>query len=294
MKGFRKKLAFPVLCLAIGLVVFGVSYGMLGQGLVVGPEEESEETGSVGGGDDPTGTGGEVEEGEEPTPEVPEEMLPGEDREPVAQVSELKSVVASGDVLKLKQMLEKGSDPNVVDRRGNAALHWAIVSSRVNPVVFGQVKELLAHGANPGLTNNRGLTPLHFAAMFSGTDAVASALIEAGGAVNVVSNSKVGLPYELALKMGNDGVASAISRSPGHVSLDSEKESILKSFGDYSKALKEGFRSAKTAEEIEGAVTKAIDRLVKSGLVDKAGAAKVREQLLERIKSNNCATCEEN
>ena len=32
MKGFRRRLAVPVLCLAVGLVVFSVSYTMMGQG----------------------------------------------------------------------------------------------------------------------------------------------------------------------------------------------------------------------------------------------------------------------
>lgn len=244
MKGFRKKLTFPVLGLSVGLVVFSLSYTMLGQ-----------------------------------------------KTKALSDVSKLKNVVVSGDVLKLRKTLRNGADPNATDKRGNAALHWAISGSRVSSVVFSQVKELLAHGANPNLTNKQGLTPLHFAAMFGGTDAVASVLIGASGMVNV-TNLKVGSPYEMALKMGNDGVASAISRSPGHVALDPKKESMLKSFGDYSRVLREGFRSAKTDEEIEGVVTKAVGRLVKSGLVGKTRSTQIREQLLERIKNNNCASCE--
>ena len=293
MKGFRRRLTFPVLCLAAGLVVFGVSYGMLGQGLVVGPEDDSEETGQVGGVDDPTSGGGELEEGEEPTPESPGAELPGGD-EPVAEVSELFDVLLDSNVETLKQALEEGADPNATDDAGNNALHWAILGSRVSPVIHSKVSVLLTHGANPGATNNQGLTPLHFAAMYGGSDAVASALIEAGSPVNVVSEQQIGSPYELALKMGNDGVASAISRAPGHVSLDPKKESVLKSFGSYSNVLREGFQSARTSEELEGFVAEAVSRLVKSGAVDEAEATKIRKQLLERIKGNNCATCEEN
>ena len=257
MKGFRKRLAFPLMCLSLGLVVFGVSYTMQGKGPF--PRKSKPVP------------GGQVEDSHKPV---------------------LHEVIIGRDVKALKKALEQGADPNAADRRGNAALHWAIISSRISPVVFSQVKELLAHGANPGLTNNRGLTPLHYAAMFGGTDAVASALIDAGASVNVVVEH-VGSPYELALKVGNDGVTSAISKSPGYVALDSKKEATFKSLGDYSNALKEGFRNARTDEEREGVVTKATDRLVKAGLVDKAGAAKIRKQLLERIKNNNCTACEE-
>ena len=257
MKGFKRRLAFPVLCLAVGLAVFGVSYTMQGKGPF--PRKSKPVP------------GGQVEDSHKPA---------------------LHEVIVGGNVEELKEALGNGADPNEADKRGNAALHWAIISSRINPVVFSQVKELLAHGANPGLANNRGVTPLHYAAMFGGTDAVASVLIDAGAPVNVVVEH-VGSPYELALKVGNDGVASAISKSPGHVPLDSKKEATFKSLGDYSNALKEGFRSARTDEEREEVVTKATGRLVKAGVVGKAGAAKIRKELLKQIKNNNCTACEE-
>ena len=296
MKGFRKKFTFPALCLAVGLVVFGVSYTMLGQGPGSGPGESdtTEPVGNTGanpGGGGPGGgdTGG----GGDPPTSPPEELRPENDEPgPVGVTSELKRVVTSGDVLALRQLLEDGADPNATDEGGNAALHWAIMSSRISSVVFSQVRELLTHGATPGLANGQGLSPLHYAAMFGGTDATASALIDAGGVVNVVSEQQVGSPYELALQLGNDGVASAIERAPGHVALEPERESFLRSFGDYSKALRGGFSKAKTDNEVEGAVTNAVSRLVTAGVIDEAKAETVKAQLLKRIRNHKCTTCE--
>lgn len=305
MKGLRRTLTFPVLCLAIGLVVFGVSYTMLGQGPGSGPGDGDTQapgnTGAGPGGGDPGGgnTGGGGDPPETPTPN-PTPGGPGTDEGepgPVGSVSELRDAINSQDILVLTQTLEDGADANATDDAGNNALHWAILGSRVSPVIHSQVNVLLTHGANPGTTNNQGLTPLHFAAIYGGSDAVASALIEAGSPVNVVSEQQIGSPYELALKMGNDGVASAISRAPGHIAPDAQTEATLKAFGTYSKALKQGLGNARTQEEVGEVIEGAVDGLVQAGVLNEEGAATLQKQLAEKIQNDsqtdeNCTTCE--
>lgn len=279
MQGFRKKLAFPALCLAVGLVVFGVSYTMMGQGPGSGPGESDTQGPGGNTGAGPGGPGaGEGETG------------------PVGQVNELRDAIASQNILVLTQTLEDGADPNATDDAGNNALHWAVLGSGVSPVIHSQVSVLLTHGANPGTTNNQGLTPLHFAAIYGGSDAVASALIEAGSPVNVVSEQQIGSPYELALKMGNDGVASAISRAPGHIAPDAQTEATLRAFGTYSKFLKQGLGNARTQEEMDEVIEVAVDGLVEAGVLNEEGAATLQEQLTDKIQNENtndgnCTTC---
>ena len=142
MKIFRSRLTFPVLCLAVGVTVFGVGYTLLGQG----PGNENPE---------PVG--------------------------PVGQVNDLFDVIVGEDVGLLEQILAQGEDPNAINAEGATALQWAILGSGVTDTVFSQVRILLEAGANPNQPDRQGLTPLHTAAMGDGSDAVMKALIDAGG-----------------------------------------------------------------------------------------------------------------
>lgn len=268
MKGLRKNFMFTALCLAVGLVVFGVSYTLMGQ------RPGDDETGPVGNVNDPPGT-----PAPNPTPGGPgiDEGEPG----PVGQVNELFDVLVGGDVPALEQILEDGVDPNAFNDDGISALQWTILGSGKVETVYGQVKALLAAGANPNLANNSGWTPLHYASRFGGTDAVVSKLIDSGGDPNI-TNSQGATPLHLALLTGNRGAVSALQKATSIRPQDYEK---LEEMGNISKRLK----SAETQKEKKAIFMKDIDRLVKQGWISEAE----KEAVLNAIENKaGCTTCD--
>jgi ankyrin repeat protein len=56
----------------------------------------------------------------------------------------------------LNDCLDEGVDPNIVDIRGDTALHWATWNKRPECACI-----LLSRGADPNLQNHKGHTPLH-------------------------------------------------------------------------------------------------------------------------------------
>ena len=80
---------------------------------------------------------------------------------------DLHSAASAGDVKRVKELLEKGADPNARDEDGRTPLYWAAFRGHVEVV-----KLLLEHGADPNAEDEAGRTPLH-AAMFYGCIEVA-------------------------------------------------------------------------------------------------------------------------
>lgn len=235
MKGLRKNFTFTALCLAVGLVVFGVSYTLMGQG----SGGDTASGGAVGGVDD-------GEKGKKPAPGVPEEMLPGDEEPgPVGQVNELFDVIAGGDVSELKQLLEDGADPNAISEDGVTALQWTVLGEPTTATVYGQVKALLGAGANPNIPDDRGRTALHYAAEHGGSNAVTQALIDGGAAVNTLDQTGF-TALQLAAMLGNAGAQSAIEQATTVRPPEYEK---LNAFGNFSQRLR-----AATTEEGKKAI----------------------------------------
>jgi ankyrin repeat protein len=92
---------------------------------------------------------------------------------------DLHDAVLNGDVKRVKEMLEKGADPNARDEYDNTLLHLAASWGHV-----GIVKLLLGHGANLNAQNKYGRTPLHKAAYWNHVDVV-RLLLEHGANPNV-------------------------------------------------------------------------------------------------------------
>lgn len=177
MKFFASRDIFPALCLVVGLVVFGVSYTMLGQGPGSGPGEESEETGPVGNVGDPPET-----PAPNPTPGGPgtDEGEPG----PVGVTTEnfasklifkidIEGTAAAVDFLHAQS---KDSDPINLDmvpilngkrHEDGTPLISVIVMLTASDDPTGQVlRKMLEAGANPNMAaESSGLTALHHAVM---------------------------------------------------------------------------------------------------------------------------------
>lgn len=174
MKLFASRGAFPLLCLAVGLAMFAVSYTMLGEG--------SKDEGA----------------------KAPESST-------VANEMMFKAILED-DVERLEEALAGGADPNTFNDDGISALQVAILGSGGAKTVYGQVKALLAAGADPNRTDEDGKTPLHYAADFGGSDAVVSSLIGAGANPDLPDGTGT-TPLQLALFTGNQGAVTALEKA---------------------------------------------------------------------------------
>jgi ankyrin repeat protein len=99
--------------------------------------------------------------------------------QPTATDLQLLEAVSNGDHRLVVQLLDKGASPNAVHgpELVTALHHAAVQGSR------DVVRELLQRGADPDARTNRGRTPLHAAATMGQMDS-AAALIRGGASVN--------------------------------------------------------------------------------------------------------------
>lgn len=105
---------------------------------------------------------------------------------------ELIYAAARGDARKVKELLKKGTNPNVKDDlHGYTPLHEASLKC------FSDIVEmLLENSADPNIGDNSGFTPLHLA-VISGCEKVVSILLKYG-ADPKIKNSEDKTPVDLA------------------------------------------------------------------------------------------------
>ena len=96
---------------------------------------------------------------------------------------EIRNQIQQGDLKDIPRLLEvllsAGADPNIKDKKGNTALHDAVLGSDEEVVLL-----LIQSGADVNASNNEGVTPLCFASGM-GLPRVVSALLERGANPNV-------------------------------------------------------------------------------------------------------------
>lgn len=102
----------------------------------------------------------------------------------------------SGDLDDVRQRIEAGTDPNLLDSSGETALFGAAASAGIEVVAY-----LLSAGARHDLHEHAlGLTPLHWAASHGGVE-IMRLLIEAGADPTAEDNHGR-LPVDLAHQYG--------------------------------------------------------------------------------------------
>lgn len=138
------------------------------------------------------------------------------------KVSRIKLLLTVGTPQDLKDLLEKGLDPNTlipVGKEGNEGEKISILrnyvwETDVEPSSFEKIKLLLEAGANPGfIENTSGRTVLHDAAIVA-PGPVVSLLINAGADPNQPDNNGT-TPYQEALGHANHQAVQSIELKTG-------------------------------------------------------------------------------
>jgi uncharacterized protein len=109
----------------------------------------------------------------------------------------LTDAVISKDYFKVKNLLDSGANPNIINRNGDSLVYFA---ARNNDVDI--IKLLVESGAEVTTINKNGNTPLHEAVKKGRKDAV-ELLLHYGA--KSVSNNKEQTPYDLAIEMEIEG-----------------------------------------------------------------------------------------
>ena len=87
----------------------------------------------------------------------------------------LMKAAREGDAARVRELLDRGISPNMVDGQGNTALHWAARNGHIE-----LAKMLIEAGADVNAWGPKGRTPLSFA-MDEGQDEVAELIRSRGG-----------------------------------------------------------------------------------------------------------------
>ncbi|XP_032229040.1 ankyrin repeat family A protein 2 isoform X2 [Nematostella vectensis] len=153
-----------------------------------------------------------------------------------AQYPSIHFLAAQGEVAKIKEEIDRGTDINSADKAGLTPLAWAAAHRQKatvtlllkhgadvticspngeNALAFatcqGQlevVEQILAQGADPNVTTLDGATPLMFAA-YSGYPQVAKVLLEHGADLTATNNEGQ-TALAIAVGMGNKNVQRVI------------------------------------------------------------------------------------
>ena len=132
------------------------------------------------------------------------------------QFDDLIHAVFHNDRDEARGLLQAGVNPNRLDERGMAPLHYALLPRPDDPDTYGVVAVLLDYGADPTLENGKGFTPLLLAALNRRvSQAVVERLIEAGADPNQVTQKGGMAILTMARMTGNDAAAAAISDAGG-------------------------------------------------------------------------------
>nr|XP_006820698.1 PREDICTED: uncharacterized protein LOC102803898 [Saccoglossus kowalevskii] len=113
-----------------------------------------------------------------------------------------------GSSVSLRILLDRGSDPNVQDLRGQTALFKVSAEKLSIPDTISCAKILIKYKANVNTANKQGLTPLHIASKY-GKQSLMKLLIDSGADVSLVdSQNRTALHH--IFRMSHDSDADQI------------------------------------------------------------------------------------
>jgi len=124
------------------------------------------------------------------------------------QAEKLHDAAKSGDIVKVRQLLEQGADVNARGFHKETPLHEAAMQGNTEVA-----KLLIEKGADMNSRNNSQNTPLHFAATYGKID-VAKLLIEKGADINAKNESN-DTPAMTAEKQNKPELAAMLRKQGG-------------------------------------------------------------------------------
>lgn len=136
---------------------------------------------------------------------------------------------STGEIINL--LLEKGADPNHVDKHGFTPLIWAILSAGFKEPGRDQIDEeratdiikiLITHDAKVNQSDQNNDTPLHHAAS-EGHEFVIPILLEAGSFINAVNQDQE-TPLHLAAKNGHAKIVQILLRAGANKELRNKEQ----------------------------------------------------------------------
>ena len=134
-----------------------------------------------------------------------------------AQAGELHDAAGNGDTVKVRQLLEKGTDVNAKDDKQWTPLHLAASHGH-----YEIAKLLIEKGADVNTRGNGEMTPLHGAAYWGHT-AVAELLIEKGADVNA-RNYEQWTSLSLAAYCGHTSVAKLLTEKGADINARTDSQ----------------------------------------------------------------------
>ncbi|KAJ6248331.1 ankyrin repeat [Anaeramoeba flamelloides] len=110
----------------------------------------------------------------------------------------IHSITKKGKVAIPEELIDQGADPNIFDKSGKTALHYAIIDE-----AHEVVKSLLSQGAAPHLTK-KGLPPIHLAVLHNKMLSISKALLEKADCHLEDSDDKGNTVYHKAAMLGKN------------------------------------------------------------------------------------------
>ncbi|KAJ6233251.1 ankyrin repeat-containing [Anaeramoeba flamelloides] len=110
----------------------------------------------------------------------------------------IHSITKRGEVAIPDELLEQGADPNIFDKSGKTALHYAIIDE-----AHEVVKTLLSQGAAPHLTR-KGVPPIHLAVLHNKMLSISKVLLEMTDCHLDDSDDKGDTVYHIAAILGKN------------------------------------------------------------------------------------------
>jgi ankyrin repeat protein len=129
----------------------------------------------------------------------------------------LIAAAAMGDLRTVRDLLERGANPNATDRDGWTPLHLAAGWGHA-----GAIRLLLDHGADIRARNSKGDTPLHVAFMLDQAEAARVLLAVGGDDLLLLTNDLGRTPADWVPPHASSALADVLAefpvgeRTPGH------------------------------------------------------------------------------
>lgn len=139
-------------------------------------------------------------------------------------MNQLISAVEKSDLEKVKRLIDRGADPNIVLQDGVTPMKVAIVHQKLEIL-----KILIEEGGGPNLTISNKGTKLIFSSIVPGKLEYLKVLVEAGAEVNVL-NGPYGSPLKLSMSLNQYDIALYLLNNGADPLLGIDDVQILKKY----------------------------------------------------------------